>query len=130
MRDLYELTGLNQFDSNPTNDPDLIEMIADTWIEKALYYALRKAGDFPWRESWVVVDGTKYYISINNSAYMGYRSCASLQRELRELQAKIKQTKTDISVLLEAEKQKDGTYTDVGQGIAIALGLINNEIGE
>jgi hypothetical protein len=43
---------------------------------------------------------------------------------------KIEQTKTDISILLEAEKQKDGTYTDVGKGIAIALGLINNEIGE
>lgn len=44
--------------------------------------------------------------------------------------SKVDKAKTNIEVLLEAEKQKDGTYTDVGQGIAIALGLINNEIGE
>ena len=44
--------------------------------------------------------------------------------------SKIAKAKANIEILLEQEKQKDGTYTEVGQGIAIALGLLNHEIGE
>lgn len=44
--------------------------------------------------------------------------------------SKIAKAKINIEIMLEQEKQKDGTYTDVGQGIAIALGLFNNELGE
>ncbi len=44
--------------------------------------------------------------------------------------SKIDKVKSDIELMLEQEKQKDGTYTEVGQGIAIALGLLKNEIGE
>ncbi|SET05889.1 hypothetical protein SAMN02910413_1683 [Pseudobutyrivibrio sp. C4] len=44
--------------------------------------------------------------------------------------SKIDNAKSNIEIMLEQEKQKDGTYTDVGQGIAIALGLLNNELGE
>ena len=123
-------TGLNQFDSNPTDSPDLMEMIADTWIEKALYYGLKRCGGFSWRESWVVVDGVKYNISINNTEIVGDRDCAGLELKLNKLQGKVEQTRTDIEVLLEAEKQPDGTYTDVGRGIAIALGLLKHNIGE
>lgn len=47
-----------------------------------------------------------------------------------ELLEKIAKAKTNIEIMLEQEKQADGTYTDVGQGIAIALGLLKNEIGE
>ena len=130
MRDIHEFNGLNQFDSNPTDDPDLMEMIADTWIEKALYYGLKKCGNFSWRESWVVVDGIKYNISINNTAIVGERDCASLAIELRKLREKIDKAKAEIEFFLEQEKVEDGTYTDVGEGIAIALGLLNNEIGE
>lgn len=89
MRDTHEFNGLNQFDSNPTDSPDLMEMIADTWVEKALYYGLRKCGDISWRESWVVVDGIKYNISINNTSIVGERDCASLEIELRRLREKI-----------------------------------------
>ena len=130
MSDLYELTGLNQFDSNPTDNPDLMEMIADTWIEKALYYGLKKCGNFSWRESWVVVDGIKYNISINNTAIVGERDCASLAIELRKLREKIAKAKAEIELFLEQEKVGDNIYTEVGEGIAIALGLLKNEIGE
>lgn len=53
-----------------------------------------------------------------------------LKKENSRLYEKIDKVKANIEILLEQEKQKDGTYTDVGQGIAIALGLLNNEIGE
>jgi len=99
MRDLYEFNGLNQFDSNPTDDPDLMEMIAETWIEKALYYALRKVGSFSWRESWVVVDGIKYNISINNTSIVGERDCAGLSIELRKLREKIDKAIEEIKEL-------------------------------
>ena len=59
-----ENLGLKQFDANPTDSPDLNEMIAETWIRKALYYAIKKIGGFNWMEAWVVVDGKKYNIRI------------------------------------------------------------------
>ena len=129
-RDMYQYFGLNQFDSNPTDGPDFHEMIADTWILKALYYGIKKCGGFKWHESWVLVDGVKYNISINNTEIVGDRDCIGLELKLNELQGKVEQTRADIEVLLEAEKQPDGTYTDVGRGIAIALGLLKHNIGE
>lgn len=95
---IIEDTGLNQFDSNPTDSPDLMEEIANTWIEKALYYGLKKCGDFSWRESWVIVDGTKYNISINNTEIMGDRDCAGLEIELRELREKIDKAIKEIEI--------------------------------
>ena len=47
-----------------------------------------------------------------------------------ELLEKIAKAKAEIELFLEQEKVEDGTYTEVGEGIAIALGLLNNEIGE
>ena len=47
-----------------------------------------------------------------------------------ELLEKIAKAKAEIELFLEQEKVEDGTYTDVGQGIAIALGLLKNELGE
>ena len=44
--------------------------------------------------------------------------------------SKVDKAKTNIETMLEAEKQKDGTYTEVGKGIAIALGLLKHNIGE
>ena len=96
---IIEDTGLNQFDRNPTDSPDLMEEIANTWIEKALYYGLKKCGDFSWRESWVIVDGTKYNISINNTEIMGDRDCAGLEIELRKLREKINKSIEEIKAL-------------------------------
>ena len=92
-------TGLNQFDGNPTDSPDLMEEIANTWIEKALYYGIKKCGGFSWRESWVVVDGIKYNISINNTEIMGDRDCAGLEIELRKLREKINKAIDEIDFL-------------------------------
>jgi hypothetical protein len=47
-----------------------------------------------------------------------------------ELLEKIAKAKAEIELFLEQEKVEDGTYTEVGEGIAIALGLLNNELGE
>ena len=47
-----------------------------------------------------------------------------------ELLEKIAKAKAEIELFLEQEKVEDGTYTEVGEGIAIALGLLKNEIGE
>ena len=44
--------------------------------------------------------------------------------------SEIDKAKSNIEIMLEQEKQTDGTYTDVGQGIAIALELLKNERGE
>ena len=55
--------------------------------------------------------------------------CLAKEEKIK-LRSKIDKAKSNIELMLEQEKQKDGTYTEVGQGIAIALGLLNNEIGE
>ena len=34
--------GLKQFDSNPTDTENLFDMIKETWLRKAFYYALKK----------------------------------------------------------------------------------------
>ena len=44
--------------------------------------------------------------------------------------SKIYKAKSNIEIMLEQEKQADGTYTEVGQGVAIALALLKNELGE
>lgn len=105
-------TGLNQFDRNPTDSPDLMEMIADTWIEKALYYGLKKCGDFSWRESWVIVDGTKYNISINNTEIMGDRDCAGLEIELRKLREKIDKAIEELQKEIEENHLNVIEYAD------------------
>lgn len=135
MRDLYEFNGLNQFDSNPTDDPDLMEMIAETWIEKALYYGLRKCGHFSWRESWVVVDGIKYNISINNTSIVGERDCAGLSIELRKLREKINDAIEEIEKTENTQEHTsyDGDINIKGafnDGMEKALEILKRNIGE
>ena len=60
VRDL----GLKQFDSNPIDDKDLKDLICETWLRKALYYAISKSKDFTLCRTWVLVDGVRYNITI------------------------------------------------------------------
>lgn len=55
--------GLNQFDSNPTEDPELKLLIAETWLRKALYYGL-KTMEPGCLEAWIIVNGVRYDIRI------------------------------------------------------------------
>ena len=109
---IIENTGLNQFDSNPTDSPDLMEEIANTWIEKALYYGIKKCGGFSWRESWVVVDGVKYNISINNTEIMGDRDCAGLEIELKKLQEKVNRAIEELRKEIEENHLNVIDYAD------------------
>ena len=118
-------TGLNQFDSNPTDSPDLMEEIANTWIEKALYYGIKKCGGFSWRESWVVVDGIKYNISINNTEIMGDRDCAGLEIELRKLREKINKSIEEMDNI-DLNEYADNSY----QIVEKCKEILKRNIGE
>lgn len=76
-----------------------------------------------------VIERSEYNRALELIAYL-FGEHDKREAEYTDLHSKINKAKSDIKIMLEAEKQKDGTYTDVGQGIAIALGLLNNEIGE
>lgn len=85
-----------------------------------------------WKE---VIENLKYLISEDcTDTQFDYADEIEIAIKVMESQedmySKINKAKANIEIMLEQEKQKDGTYTDVGKGIAIALGLINNEIGE
>ena len=85
-----------------------------------------------WKE---VIENLKYLISEDcTDTQFDYADEIEIAIRVMESQedkySKINKATSNIELMLEQEKQADGTYTDVGQGIAIALGLLNNEIGE
>lgn len=85
-----------------------------------------------WKE---VIENLKYLISEDcTDTQFDYADeieiAIRVMESQEDLHSKINKAKSNIEIMLEQEKQKDGTYTEVGQGIVIALGLINNEIGE
>lgn len=63
-RDKDQNTGLKQFGGNPTEDPELKDAIAETWLRKALYYGLKTSNPFIWLKTWVNIDGVRYDIKI------------------------------------------------------------------
>ena len=85
-----------------------------------------------WKE---VIENLKYLISEDcTDTQFDYADEIEIAIRVMESQedkySKINKATSNIELMLEQEKQADGTYTDVGQGIAIALGLLKNEIGE
>lgn len=85
-----------------------------------------------WKE---IIENLKYLISEDcTDTQFDYADEIEIAIRVMESQedkySKINKATSNIELMLEQEKQADDTYTDVGQGIAIALGLLKNEIGE
>ena len=105
------------------------------WYDEEGYIAEDSEKD---KALWSLVNGVPTANVIERSKYESIRSqllkdineIAALSKANRDLYTKIDKAKSNIEIMLEQEKQADGTYTDVGEGIAIALGLFNNELGE
>jgi hypothetical protein len=105
-------------------------MIAETWVEKALYYALRKVGSFSWRESWVVVDGIKYNISINNTSIVGERNCAGLSIELRKLREKVDKAIKEMEIEYNNLEYVENYNRSASYGIRKSIEILKRNIGE